>query len=262
MERLKGIVFDFNGTLIDDLEQQRRAWNHTDKMYGITAEMRKNAPDGLCNLDGLKAMFPDKSLEELWTISRIKEAIYRRNLSTDQVELRPGVMELMHLLKENGIPFTIASASIKENIAYFVSHFSLKEVLEPGLIVFDNGTYSDKADMYKRAAERLNLKLEELLIIEDSKEGFSGAKRAKAGKVLLLEHEQNRALADSLDIEDRISGFSGRERERILQLVGLQNESPMEKLESNADASKKCTSEENLSEESNCRNSGYKGNDA
>lgn len=229
MERLKGIVFDFNGTLIDDLEQQRRAWNHTDKMYGITDEMRKSAPDGLCNLDGLKAIFPDKSLDKLWTISRFKEAIYRRNLSTDQVELRPGVMELMRLLKENKIPFTIASASIMENIAYFVSHFGLKEVLEPGLIVFDNGTYSDKADMYKRASERLNLKPEELLIIEDSNAGFSGAKRAAAGKVLLLEHEQNRALADSLDIEDRINGFSGRERDRILQLIGLEDHELLKK---------------------------------
>ena len=58
--------------------------------------------------------------------------------------LVPGVPAFFDLLKEKGIPFTIASASIKENIDFFVEHYHLDRWIDPATIRYDDGTYSDK----------------------------------------------------------------------------------------------------------------------
>ena len=50
--------------------------------------------------------------------------------------------------KEN-IPFTIASASIKPNIDFFVESFELAKWFDPEKIVYDDGSFANKVKMFQ-----------------------------------------------------------------------------------------------------------------
>ena len=56
-------------------------------------------------------------------------------------------------MKEKDIPFTIASASIKENIDFFIESFGLDRWIKPEDIVYDDGTYENKIAMFHKAAD-------------------------------------------------------------------------------------------------------------
>ena len=70
---------------------------------------------------------------------------------------------------------TIASASIKPNIDFFVESFGLDRWMKPEAIGYDDGTYENKVAMFKKAAEVLDVAIEDCVVYEDS---FSGIKNA------------------------------------------------------------------------------------
>ena len=134
------------------------------------------------------------SKEECERLSTEKEALYREYVkSNPNASLAPGVIEFFQYLKQNNIPFTIASASIKENIDFYVSQFHLDQWINPDTIVYDDGTYNSKYDMYIEAMKRLHVS-DHVIVFEDSINGVLAAKKANA-KVIAIS-------SDSLEAHD------------------------------------------------------------
>ena len=187
--RYNGIIFDFNGTLFFDTDIHIQAWD-TIAMKVIGKHMTKETLIqkywGLANVDLIQRMTNNTlSKEECERLSTEKEALYREYVkSNPNASLAPGVIEFFQYLKQNNIPFTIASASIKENIDFYVSQFHLDQWINPDTIVYDDGTYTNKYEMYLEAMKRLHVK-NPVLIFEDSINGVLAAKKANA-KVIAI----------------------------------------------------------------------------
>ena len=64
-------------------------------------------------------------------------------------------------MKEKDIPFTIASASIKENIDFFIESFGLDRWIKPEDIVYDDGTYENKIAMFHKAADVIGIDMKD-----------------------------------------------------------------------------------------------------
>ena len=187
--RYNGIIFDFNGTLFFDTDIHIQAWD-TIAMKVIGKHMTKETLIqkywGLANVDLIQRMTNNTlSKEECERLSTEKEALYREYVkSNPKASLAPGVIEFFQYLKQNNIPFTIASASIKENIDFYVSQFHLDQWINPDTIVYDDGTYTNKYEMYLEAMKRLHVK-NPVIIFEDSINGVLAAKKANA-KVIAI----------------------------------------------------------------------------
>lgn len=116
-------------------------------------------------------MLGDKCTEDdIVKYSSLKEEYYRKfcKEDTENFHLVKGSEEYFDLLTENKVPFTIASASIKENIDFFVKSFNLDKWIAPSDIVYDDGTYENKIAMFKKAADVIKTDIKDCLIIEDS----------------------------------------------------------------------------------------------
>ena len=74
----------------------------------------------------------------------------------------------MQGLHERGIPFILASASIKANVDFYFDSFPIGKWLKKEDVVYDDGTYADKGEMHLEAARRLNVPFSECMVIEDS----------------------------------------------------------------------------------------------
>lgn len=182
--KYNGIMFDFNGTLLFDTDLHVKAWDTIAKKLHkgpITYETIVRNYWGLANEELLRKLtdniYSDQKYQQL---SQEKEALYRQYVCENkQYQLVDGVIDFFNYLKNNNIPFTIASASIKENIDFYVTHFKLKKWIDPAMIVYDNGQYKNKEEMYAQAIKILNLK-KPYLIFEDSINGIKSALKTGA----------------------------------------------------------------------------------
>ena len=98
-----------------------------------------------------------------------------------------GAEAYFDVLKKDNIPFTIASASIKQNIDFFVESFHLDRWLDPSSIVYDDGTYENKIAMFKKAADVIGVDIHDCLIFEDSISGISSAYQAGCNAIVVID---------------------------------------------------------------------------
>ena len=197
MNMLNGVVFDFNGTLFFDSEYHLAAFDALKmEICGEHMDMREMEKTcaGVPNVEIFRRLSNGRFTQrECEMYSARKEQMYRDLVMSTPggAHLCPGCNELFDYLLDNRIPFTIASASIKENIDFFVDTFHLEWWLDPSTIVYDDGSYQDKTEMYIEAFFRLGA-IDHQLVFEDSLSGIKGADLAGA-RILAIE---NPALMD------------------------------------------------------------------
>ena len=96
-----------------------------------------------------------------------------------------GLQNLIEYIEENKIPYAVASSSHPQAIKKFLSHAGF--VLSPNVIVSSKEGYNSKPapDVFLAAAERLDVKPENCLVLEDSKHGIMAAANAKMQSIFI-----------------------------------------------------------------------------
>ncbi len=200
----KGVIFDFNGTLFFDNPKHIMAWSKISmeiRGHGINEEELHEHINGVPNNKVVEYMFEGQcSLEEMEKYSSLKEQYYREFCKQDvkSFHLVKGAEEFFDYLKQKQIPFTIASASIKPNIDFFVTSFHLDCWMDPDRIVYDDGTYENKVAMFKKAAENIGVDIQDTLIIEDSVSGIMNAYKAGCNKIVVMDSANKREEYEKL----------------------------------------------------------------
>ena len=198
---IQGVIFDFNGTLFKDGHYHVKAWQMiSEEITGkkMTVEEINEKTHGACNEVTIDRLSNGKfSKEENLAWSRKKEALYRKMVKQDKdnAHLVPGCAELFDWLLENQIPFTIASASIWDNIEFFYTFFDLGRWFALDQIIYDNGSYPDKVPMFLDAAELLKTPVENTLIFEDSQSGLASAIKAGFNQIIMIADDEERIQA-------------------------------------------------------------------
>ena len=197
-EAYKGVIFDFNGTLFFDNDKHILAWGEISKMLrgrGITEEELLEHFNGVPNQKIVSYLLGREGIEEeLEKYSQLKEELYRSFCLEDKerFHLVDGAKEFFDYLKEREIPFTIASASIKANIDFFVKEFELGNWMNPENIVYDDGSYENKIAMFQDAAKKLGVDIKECMIVEDSVSGIYSGYLAGCRNIVVID-SSNRA---------------------------------------------------------------------
>ena len=190
---IKGVIFDFNGTLFFDSPKHVLAWGRMSEElrgHGISVEEMQSHFYGVPNNRAIEYMLQKEcDEEELNKYSELKEAYYRDFCREDKemLHLVAGAHEFFDALVEKNIPFTIASASIKPNIDFFVESFELEKWFDPAKIVYDDGSYANKVKMFEHAAEVIGVPVEECLILEDSDSGIRDAYAAGCRNIIVVD---------------------------------------------------------------------------
>ena len=216
--KFKGVIFDFNGTLFYDTPFHNTAWQRMVKELtgsDLDDDLRVKM-HGKNNRDILHCINKKISDEDIISYSKRKEAIYRDICleNPDKLHLVNGAIELFNYLKEHNIPFTIASASIKENIDFFVKTFNLNRWFDLNKIVYDDGSHNNKISMFNKAAKLIDVDINECIIFEDSKSGIGFAKEVSAGMVVGIGNNFNDLISYGADC--CINDFTEFECEKYL----------------------------------------------
>ena len=220
MSKVKGVIFDFNGTLFWDSLLHEKAWKEFALKYAgkhLTSDDFKHSIHGRINRDILRYVF-GKTItdDEVMQYSEEKESLYRSYLLKDRslLELAPGANEMLDYLKAMNIPMTIATSAETSNVNFYVQELNLPKWFEFSKIVYDDGTIVPKPapDIFLKAASNLKLEPSECIVVEDSMTGIMAAKNAGTGTILLIENDES---ADHSKVKEWIDG-------RITNLLDLK----------------------------------------
>lgn len=199
-----GAIFDFNGTLLFDSEYHNLAWNKLSlelRDIGLSKQEMNTKVHGVPNVEAIENLFHLKfSKEKKEELSKLKEKYYRDIcLQQSEFKLVKGSIELFEFLKEQNIPFTIASASILENINFFYESFNLKNWILKENIIYDDGNYINKVEMFNDALNKIKTDKTNCLIFEDSISGVQNAIEAGFKNIIVLHYEKYNRDFDKFD---------------------------------------------------------------
>lgn len=188
----KGVIFDFNGTLLWDTQLHNTAWDNFLKEHGIllSDEEKRRRIHGRLNREILQDLFDNKLTDaEIERYALEKEFGYQR-LCTELKDftLAEGVIELFELLKGRSIPFGIATASGLENVEFYIKRLELFKWFKKDHIIYNDGSMRGKPfpDLFLKALDVLGIEGKESVIFEDSVAGIKAAEAAGAEKIIIV----------------------------------------------------------------------------
>ena len=225
MKRYKSVIFDFNGTLVFDTANHDRAWKIITSKYRekpfSDEELEKNI-HGRTN----KAIFEyitgrELNAAEVDKFSTEKELIYQKLCREDKnFRLIRGAEDFLNYLRDNKIPRTIATASNRMNVDFYIEMLHLERWFDLDKIVYDDGTLEGKPspDIYEKAAKNLQTKPEDCIVFEDAILGIESACRAGIGEIIAVVGDKSKQLSGEKKfwVKERIENFSDFERNKLL----------------------------------------------
>ncbi len=189
----KGIIFDFNGTLLWDTQLHNIAWDNFFKAHGffMSDEEKHRKMHGRLNGEILTELFRGSITQgEVERYALEKEYEYQRLCEElDGFSLAEGVPEMFEKLREKDIPFVIATASGKENVDFYMRKLGLGKWFKEEHIIYNDGSMRGKPfpDLFLKAIAVLGLDSSDITIFEDSVSGIKAAEAAAAGKIVIVD---------------------------------------------------------------------------
>jgi HAD superfamily hydrolase (TIGR01509 family) len=200
--QIQGVIFDFNGTLFWDTEFHNQAWDiYLNRLGMSVSDSDKDEHiHGKPNKDIFEFLFQRSlSAEEIETAVEEKESIYREICLKSNTSLAPGAIGFLEFLKNNQVPFNIATSSGFGNVKFFFKHFQLDKWFDKSKVVYDNGSFNGKPapDIFLLAAHNIGVPITGCIIFEDSVTGLKAAANAKSHKVIYVK-------SNSIEVKEKV----------------------------------------------------------
>lgn len=187
--KLKAIIWDVDGTLVDSEELHRKAFNHAFKRSGMDWHWSRSLYNELLEVTGGKERIRHYiqligSDEECLpttpeAIHAVKTDFYYQEVCTGGLALREGVEPVVEAASQKGIRLAIATTTTLDNVeALFLSGVLNRNNWE--VIVAGDQVKNKKPapDVYIEALKRLDLDPMSCLAVEDSENGLNAANQA------------------------------------------------------------------------------------
>jgi len=193
---IKGVVFDFNGTLFWDTKLHNEAWDIFLEKSGIrlTDQGKVEKIHGKNNKDIISSLFPGQlAREEISELSIEKERIYQDLCLKTEMQLAPGAKEFLRFLMTENIPYTIATASELGNVNFYFEYLGLNSFFDLSKVICDDGSMLSKPSpqIFQRAIAIIGIKERDILIFEDSISGIMAAENAGVGRIIIVDSNGN-----------------------------------------------------------------------
>ncbi len=190
--RIRGVLFDMDGVVIDTEKLYTRFWMEACHFYGfpMTREqaLKMRAANAQLSEENLHSFFGPTVDYKKCRTKRIE--LMDAFIEAHGVETKPGITELLDMLNAKGIPAAITSSAPKERIKQHLASVNLLHRFSTICSGHDVPCGKPAPDIYLHGAACLGLKPEECLAIEDSPTGIESAYRAGTFPVMVPDQDQ------------------------------------------------------------------------
>lgn len=205
---LKGILFDMDGVLVNNLEVHRAAFAEFFRRYGVERSFDElSRVFGKGNDDIMGELMPRDVVERVGIreLGYEKEAIYRE-LYAPIITPQPGLLEFLAECEREGLRCAVGSSGYRANVDFVLDKCHIERYFQAAVAGDEVTRCKPDPEIYLTAAAKLGLKAEECIVFEDAEAGIEAAKRAGM-KVVALATTFSRKFLATTDADLIINDF-------------------------------------------------------
>jgi len=216
-ESSKAVIWDMDGVIADTGPYHLRGWQAVFKKMGISytaADFRHHT--GKRNDSIIKGVLGEATPpDEITAIIREKDKNFRR-LVEQKIRPLPGVLELITSLKEYGFKIAIASSATMENIRLVTRGLNIDNCFDAIISGWEVTRGKPDPQTFLLAAEKLGVKAEDCIVIEDAISGVTASKRAGMTCLAVTNTTPREELGEADLIVDTLEDITAADLERLL----------------------------------------------
>ena len=182
----RAVIFDMDGVLIDSAEAHKGSWRILGNDLGVvvTDEMFA-AQFGRASRDIIRCLFGhDLSDETVTRYDQRKEEAFR-NIVRGRMPFMPGARELVRTLHQAGFALAVGSSGPPENVDLCIEEMGLAHCFDAVVNGMDVTYGKPHPQTFLLAAERLGLRPELCIVVEDAPAGIEAAAHAGMKSIAL-----------------------------------------------------------------------------
>ncbi|MBD3388064.1 MAG: HAD-IA family hydrolase [Candidatus Altiarchaeales archaeon] len=174
------VIFDLDGTLVDLFELHLRGFQElVSEEYGLEfAREDLESHYGRTAEEIARTFFEEKGVEDVdyddFVVKRRRKVV--ENLST--CELLPGAVEILDSLKNAGFKLALATANTPDTGKAILDACRVREYFNAEVYRSEGLKSKPEPDIFLKAAEELDAKPSDCVVLEDSVFGVQAAKSA------------------------------------------------------------------------------------
>jgi HAD superfamily hydrolase (TIGR01509 family) len=183
MGRIRAVVFDMDGVLLDAREWHYEALNHALAWFGHTVARDEHLArfDGLPTRKKLEMLSAERGLPRgLHAFINERKQSYTQDLLAERCAPMAQHLHLVSVLRQQGYRLALASNSIRRTVDAFADRAGLRGFFEFTLSADDVVEPKPSPEIYALAIRRLGLAPDACLIVEDNEHGVRAARGSGA----------------------------------------------------------------------------------
>lgn len=182
----KAIIFDMDGTMVDNMMIHHHAWQQQLALEGLNFSLDEVIAH--ChgkNLEILERLFGEKyNPEQRLAISNAKETIYR-NIFASQLKAITGLEEVLRVAQQNNIAIGMGTAAQYANVDFVLDGLQLRSYFQTIVADIDVSRGKPHPEVFLTVASNLQIKPKNCLVFEDSPVGAAAAQNAGMKAIIL-----------------------------------------------------------------------------
>ncbi|WP_412467220.1 HAD family hydrolase [Pedobacter sp. KLB.chiD] len=204
MSKIKALLFDLDGTLIDSEKFHFDCWNTFLCDYNVTIDFK----DWLSNYAGIPLPKNAKTIidrykieEDLASFIERREKITFDGFRTTDIKLMPHALEFIQFAYEKGLTLAVVTASPKIDVEAVFERNGLARYFSLFITRTDVSKSKPDPESYNLCVERLGFAKEECIVFEDT---LNGVKSALAAGITCYAIQSNVRAHQKLKIADEL----------------------------------------------------------
>jgi HAD superfamily hydrolase (TIGR01509 family) len=196
ISRLKGVIFDVDGTIIDSMKVHMKAWQKIFSDYGYQMSIREvgEVAYGI-NPEIVRRVMGNLTDEIVEKISNEKEEWFRSAFDPEEDVIK-GLVPFLEMLQTKGIPMVVGSAAPPENIDYFMERLNIRFFFKGFIHEDDVSRGKPSPEVFLKAARTIGMDIRDCVVFEDSTSGAEASAEAGSSTVIVLSSKSEKDFAD------------------------------------------------------------------
>ncbi|MGG5317222.1 HAD family hydrolase [Enterococcus sp. AZ072] len=179
MKEIKGVIFDMDGLIFDTeaiyYQAQQQAADH----YGIPFDKDLYREYiGIADEEAWESLHQRFAEHGRETVQKFIDDSWgdaHKIFHSGEVDLKPGVLELLQFLEDQEIPKIVASSNVRPVIEILLEHAGIRNQFQEIVSAEDVKLAKPNPEIFNIARQHLGTIAEETLVLEDAQHGVQAA---------------------------------------------------------------------------------------
>ena len=194
---LAGIIFDFDGVIVDSHSIHLRAWRALFRSMGKTVgdEELSFVLEGAKREEILRRFLSDLTPEQIKLYGAEKERLYQARAT--ELKLVCGVTEFLEQANAAGVPMAVATSGGRNRVERTLKTFGLLGRFQAIVTAEDVARGKPDPALFHLAANRLRVAADQILVCEDAVAGVAAANAARMKCIAIAANGRRKLLQEA-----------------------------------------------------------------